>query len=85
MQSSSRPSLITHFESTGLRDSFNHRPELGEPVMIAARIGDENSSMNMNEWIDVSASQLKSAYCKASRSVDCAFGSAICRENSLRC
>src|SRR5215813_3895160 len=39
----------------------------------------------MNERIDLPASQLKStAYCKASRSVDCAFGSAICRANSLR-
>src|SRR6201998_1822035 len=39
----------------------------------------------MNERIDVPASQLRSAYWKASRSVDCAFGSASCRANSLRC
>jgi AcrR family transcriptional regulator len=35
-----------------------------------------------NERIDVPASN--SAYCKASRPVDSAFGSAICRANSLR-
>src|SRR6516162_10062748 len=38
----------------------------------------------MNERIDVPASQRRSAYWKASRSVDCAFASASCRANSLR-
>jgi Ion channel len=40
-------------------------------------------SGNRNERIDDPTSQLSSAYCKASRSVDCAFGSAICRTNPL--
>src|SRR5262245_35899810 len=40
---------------------------------------------NRNERIDVPTSQPGSSYCKASRRVDCAFGSAICRANSLRC
>jgi hypothetical protein len=42
-------------------------------------------SGNRNERIDDPTSQLSSAYCKASRSVDCAFGSAICRANPLGC
>jgi hypothetical protein len=40
-------------------------------------------SGNRNERIDDPTSQLSSAYCKASRSVDWAFGSAICRANPL--
>src|SRR6516162_3807284 len=49
------------------------------PNSLASRL------RNRNERIDVPASQPSSAYCKASRPVDCAFGSAICRANSLRC
>jgi hypothetical protein len=49
------------------------------PSSLASRLG------KRNERIDVPTSQPSSAYCKASRPLDWAFGSAICRVNSLRC